>query len=96
MGQIAYVILTNFYVYSDSFRRIKDPSPANTAASQIAGLSSDIYVLDETHFAYPSLWHTLTRNEPNHLLNGSLIANPDQQFAALQSTLLQDFSNMSC
>uniref|UniRef100_A0AC34FD29 VWFA domain-containing protein n=1 Tax=Panagrolaimus sp. ES5 TaxID=591445 RepID=A0AC34FD29_9BILA len=75
---------------------IKDPSPANSAASKIAALSPDIYVLDETHYLYPTVWHTLTQNKPNHIVNGSLSSNFDDVFSALTPTLLKDFSNMKC
>jgi hypothetical protein len=76
---------------------IRDPSPANTAAQNVASMKSDIYVLDQSRYGLSStLWTTLTSNQPNHIVNGTTSTDIDSLFAKFETTLLRDYSKVHC
>uniref|UniRef100_A0AC34GWB9 Uncharacterized protein n=1 Tax=Panagrolaimus sp. ES5 TaxID=591445 RepID=A0AC34GWB9_9BILA len=76
---------------------IRDPSQAITAAQKVATLKTDIYVLDESRVgSIAGLWPTLTNNQVDHIVNGTLSSDIDSLFSTFNSSLLEDHRQIQC
>uniref|UniRef100_A0AC34GXE7 VWFA domain-containing protein n=1 Tax=Panagrolaimus sp. ES5 TaxID=591445 RepID=A0AC34GXE7_9BILA len=76
---------------------IRDPSPANTAAQNVAHMLSDVYVLDQSRYGPSStIWTTLTNRYKDHIINGTTMTDIDSLFAAFEGTLLRDYNEIHC
>ncbi|KAE9546794.1 hypothetical protein FO519_009995 [Halicephalobus sp. NKZ332] len=101
LNQLAVTLISNTgehyaVLLMSELDALQNPSKANAAASNIAGLGIDVYVLDYSSGLVPdSIWSTITRGKPGHVLKAGN-KTLDELTNYFSDNFVYDVNNRNC